>query len=234
MQRVVVLDTETSGDGPTDRVVELATVELPGWRTCSMIVDPEVPISVEARAVHHITDEEIAGAPKLRDLRPWSEDAVHAAHNMGFDARILLQSGAPLPDRRLCTWRCSMHLWPDAPSYKNQALRYWLNVRVPDEAWAEMRRLHPHRALYDAIVTAGILQKMLETHSVDDLVGLTSAPVLLKTIRFGVHRGKLWSEVPEGYLRWILRQGQKQSDEDDEGFDKDVVHTARHWMENRS
>jgi exodeoxyribonuclease X len=122
-----------------------------------------------------------------------------------------------------------MHLWPDAPSYKNQVLRYWLGLEVPFLGSA----LYPHRALYDALVTAALVERMLQTHTVEELLLLTTEPVLLKTIRFGTHRGKLWEEVPDGYLRWILRQGQKKDDADEEGFDLDVIHTARHWIEAR-
>jgi exodeoxyribonuclease X len=235
-QIVRVLDTETTGDGPTDQVCELAIVDVPGFRTFNTLVRPTVPMNVEARAVHHITDEELATAPPAEEIPyPFANWEIVAAHNITFDARLMKQSNMPLPERRICTWRCSMHLWPDAPSYKNQVLRYWLDLEVPGLGGLSsvFAGLYPHRALYDALVTGALVAKMLETHTVEELLLLTTEPVLLKTIRFGTHRGKLWEDVPDGYLRWILRQGQKKDDADEEGFDRDVIHTARHWIEAR-
>ena len=119
-----------------------------------------------------------------------------------------------------------MHLWPEAPSHKNQTLRYWLGLDVsdmPPEAGG-----NAHRALYDAWVTAKLLQKQLdevkvllrsekgplldgdptlEQEDVEELLRLSAAPVLLRMVRLGKHRGTLWKDVDRSYLSWILKQG---------------------------
>ena len=81
--------------------------------------------------------------------------------------------------------------------------------------------LYPHRALYDVIVTESILQIMRQTHTLEQLVMLSQQPVLLSKVRFGKHKGMKWSEVPSGYLQWVM----KQSD-----IDSDVRHTAHYYM----
>ena len=186
----------------------------------SSLINPGHPIPPECRGIHHLSDRDVSKAPtlerafggpfaRLRDGDPL------AAHNMEFDFQFIEPHVQP-DAVRLCTYRCSRHLYPDAPNYKNQTLRYYLDVNPPAKYLA---KLAPHRALYDAVCTAYILEKMISERSVEDLIKLTSLPVLLKTVSFGQHRGSLWEDVPQGYLRWILGKD----------FDMDVVHTARHF-----
>lgn len=97
-------------------------------------------------------------------------------------------------------------------------------ARAALEASAEARTmgsLAPHRALYDAIVTAVLLKEMLKANSLDHLLKLQYAPVLLKTCNLPKHRGAPWSQVPIDYLRWIIRA--------EPPFDADTLHTARHY-----
>lgn len=234
-----MIDTETTGlDLKTDAVVEVAAVPmvqltdndtgaaswvvLPG---ASSLVAPGRHVPPEARAVHHLSDEQLRSAPKLpRALSTVLVDIDQegeicealVAHNALFDRSFVGQYFPPnIP--WLDTCRLAMHLWPDAPAYGNLTLFYWLNLDMSGTALA------PHRALYDAMVTAHILQRMLQTHSTTELLELQDRPVLQRTCRFGKHRGALWSDVPRDYLRWIVNQ-------DNPPFDDDVVHTCRHWM----
>lgn len=159
---IVVLDCETTGLDPlADAVVEVAGAELReglnggrrvyrAGRTAQSLVSPGRRVPPSASAVHHLRDEDLTGAPRLREAllervlvelgaavassrHPLVEargpDAlVFAAHNAEFDrgflGAVVAQS---LPAARwLCTWRCALHLWPNAPSHSNQVLRYWL------------------------------------------------------------------------------------------------------------
>lgn len=233
--RYVVIDTETTGmEPPADKIVELAGV----WRASGdeqlvyhSLCNPGRDIPPTAKAVHHITEHDVASAPSpgtvLEQMKAHmgrtifaaggAEQYVVVAHNAAFDQQFIQQldeimGSAPW----ICTWRCAMHIWPDAPSHSNQVLRYWLDLQValpPD--------LYPHRALYDTLVTEAILRRMLETHTLEELLHLTTQPVLLETCRFGKHRGTPWREVPRDYLQWVLRQGD---------MDADVRHTAAHWL----
>jgi exodeoxyribonuclease X len=241
--RIAVLDTETTGMSETDEVCELAIVSWEQSRPdrddrWSSLVRPSCPVSLEARAVHHIGDEQLAeswtfaemmehrGLPELGLLGKdhvrddyTSQTVCVAAHNIEFDRRMIQQSCVvPLPERQICTWKCAMHLYPDAPSHSNQVLRYYLDVRVP-----LIKSLPPHRALPDAVVTAAILKHILASHEVDELIELTKRPVMLKTVRFGKYRGSRWEDMEDGYLNWILSKD----------FDEDVRHTARTLLERR-
>lgn len=220
---IAVIDTETTGtDHVQDTIVEWAAVwvdehERRMVHSASSLVNPGRPMPPQARAVHHISDDDVADAltreEALRPLlsMPFSTPAAHSAE---FDAGFLPE----IPGPWICTWRCAKHVWPDAPAYGNQVLRYWL-PGLDERVHSELGGQPPHRALADALVTAHVLIRMLETgRSAQDLLELTKAPVLLKTCTFGKHRGTPWEEVPQDYMRWILRQ---------QDFDPDVVHTCK-------
>lgn len=221
--RVAVTDTETTGLSPEDQVVELAIADTEGNRWSSL-VRPTCLVSTEARAVHHISDAMLESAPSMaeilegRGLEEYAGDAVFVAHNAEFDRRMLLQSGVPektLPARTICTWRCALHLWPEAPRHSNQVLRYYLGLSV-----VESEDSSPHRALPDVAVTLALLERMLLERSIEELIELTERPALLYRVYFGKYRGSRWQDLEPGYLRWILSKD----------FDEDVKHTARHWL----
>jgi exodeoxyribonuclease X len=231
MTKVCILDTETTGLGNQDQVVELALVTIDATtRTIisygTHLVKPTVPISPGARAVHHITDAELEGAPTLaelmhsRELPELSGGTVLAGHNIAFDNRMLEQSGVVIALLNICTLRAARHIWPEMESHSNQALRYALDLKI-DPSWP-LTMLPPHRALPDALVTAALLIRMLEMRSVDELIGLTVSPILQSRVRFGTHRGKSWADMDAGFLSWVL--------DPKRDFDADVKHTAAHWL----
>ncbi|HEY9179316.1 MAG TPA: 3'-5' exonuclease [Candidatus Baltobacteraceae bacterium] len=163
--RYAVIDLETTGFSPlTDRVVEAACVLVEHrtiTRTWSSHVNPARPIPEYATRVHGITDADVASAPPFefvqRKLRRLCEGAIVVAHNASFDLSFLPLL-APLPS--LCTLRLARQRFPTAPNHKNQTLRAYLRVD-------ELLPLHgtPHRALADALVTAGILLRCLDGYS---------------------------------------------------------------------
>lgn len=232
MNNLLVVDTETTGLDPSrDGIVELAGVWRAGddLRFYSGLCNPGVPVSPVARSAHHIGDADVANSPApllvlqklLAEHGAPSGERVYVAHNASYDRSFLqrLMESVGIVNRWICTYRCAMHLWPDAPNYKNQTLRYYLNLEpeVP-------RDLHPHRALYDAIVTEEILQLMLQQRRVEELIHMSQSPVLMKTVGFGKHRGKLWESVETSYLQWVVRQGD---------MDEDTLHTARYYLRTR-
>ena len=234
--RYIILDVETTDMDPeTSGIVEIAGIsrDVNGdLLTYSALCNPGIPVGVEAMAVHHLQDHILTGAPApdialgkmIQHLLGEAEDGEEflvVAHNAEFDRGFIAKLDSALADKSswICTYRCAMHLWPDAPRHSNQCLRYWLGLELdlPED-------LHPHRALYDVIVTEGILRRMLEMRSLSELLHLSQEPVLLRTVRFGKHKGAEWKNLPADYLRWIL----KQSD-----FDTDSRHTAMHYLRPR-
>ena len=247
--RYIVIDVETTGfDHEADRLVEIACVREDGTFSRTLVCPGDRKISFGAMATHHITPEMVADAPSTLDalgilgLTPptddWSETPdVLVFHNAQFDRGFLPEWLRELP--YICTYRCSLHLYPAAESHSNGALWYELGLQheMPPEAGSM-----PHRALFDALMTRDILEWMINEVAVtgddeqingsfDDcrdyclqrLVELTSSPVLLTKCRFGKHRDSLWEDVPSMYMEWVLGQD----------FDEDTKHTCRHWLRER-
>jgi exodeoxyribonuclease X len=226
-----IVDVETTGlDPATDRVVEIAAVKVeldgaagPGWVARSgwqSFANPGRAIPPEASAIHHIIDADVSGAPLLGNavelvIGPdWPNGIdIVAAHNARFDREFLPM----LRDQRwIDTYRCALHVWPDAPSHSNMTLRYWLGIDLPREG--------AHRALADATVTAHLLIALLKDHTVDELLKLSTKAVVLRKVRFGKHVGKTWAEVPLDYLVWLGKQ---------DTSDPDVKFTVKHELQRR-
>lgn len=236
---ICVLDTETTGLLPeTADIVELATVTIPKMDIFHSLVKPTVPIELKAMAAHHIKERAVACAPHVKSVFGSShlwEAKFLVAHNAEFD-RGFIEKPNLLPKLPwVCTWRCARQLWPEAPSFSNQVLRYWLDG-LDDELYLgqgkKIMELPPHRALPDAWVTAHILNRMLVYHTIKELVELSTKPILGTTISFGMHRDMPWEKVPKSYLRWIMKENEKsKKDPTKTGFDSDTIYTVKHWLE---
>jgi exodeoxyribonuclease X len=224
---LIVLDTETSDLDPDKgaKLLEIAWIELSHtgqtWeRVGSNDLYIEQPgsliINPHAQATHHIRADMLTaerGAVSrynaVRMLLNQIEPGTFlVAHNSEFDAKFLPEiHGSPW----ICTFRSAKHIWPNAPGYGNQVLRYWLKLEpeLPNGK-------HPHQALYDVSVTVSILMKMLETCTPEKLLTLSKLPVRMKTIGFGKHKGLDFNQLPPDYVAWLRRQP---------NLDADLIHT---------
>ena len=212
-----VIDVETTGVEDDDKICEVAFVELDenalDWPTYQSLVNPQIPIPPETSAIHHITDYMVKDAPLYGDIHEHLMGAdIYVAHNAPFDKRFL----GGLGGKWICTYRCALHLWPEAPRHSNQTLRYWKRLQGPPDGCG-----HAHRALYDAYTTARIFIEQCSECDIDDLIDLSNKPALLHKVNFGKHRGSLWSEVDKSYLNWMINQGKKS-------WDEDTWHTINH------
>jgi len=68
--RPLYLDTETTGLGPTDQVVEIAILDPEGDPLVESLVRPTINIPPDAVAIHGITDEMVREAPSWPALWP--------------------------------------------------------------------------------------------------------------------------------------------------------------------
>ncbi len=211
--KFAVIDVETTGiDAAVDRVVEVACALMQGGRrleTFSTLVNPGRPIPATASAIHHITDRHVRDAPPLSTLRQrisaFCSDAIVVAHNAAFDLRFLpFLSGRPM----LCSMRLARYVLPTAPNYKNQVLRYYLGIDegLPENALA-------HRAPGDVEVTSRILSVCLQRYlsqggpdDADELIRRIGAPLCLRALPSGRHRGVGIAAVPTDYLQWLCAE----------------------------
>lgn len=219
MTIVRVADTETTGlDPDTDVVIETGHVDvtLPA-RTISDPVSRlyhAATLPPENRAIHHIMPSQLAGREPF-DAAAWDAeckaDGVTAivAHNAQFDTQFLHPT-IPV----ICTMKCAMRVWPDAPAFGNQVLRYWLDDagKLP-KPFNHAHASPVHRAGPDAFVTAHIFVALLnEGVTGKQMVEWTKEPALMPRCPMGSDKGKPWAEVDAGLLRWICGKADLSED----------------------
>ena len=127
-----VLDYETTGFAEDEKaeVIEIGTTDLVAddenesddlGRSWQTFVKPTGPIPPETRAVHHITDAEVADARTFQDLSGGifdglEPDDILVAHNADFEKHF-----TPASDHRwIDTYKVALVAWPDAPGHSNQ------------------------------------------------------------------------------------------------------------------
>ena len=109
----VILDTETTGLGSTDVVIQIGVTDHRGVTLVDTLVRPAVAIGSGAQAVHGISAEAVAGARDFPTVLPELVRAIAGktvvAYNAPFDRRLLDQTafrhGVTLPEVR---WDCAM------------------------------------------------------------------------------------------------------------------------------
>lgn len=231
IQIVRVIDLETTGSRPpADAVVELGwqDVAFDGhrWHVTdsrgAVLVDPQRPIPSRTQAVHHITDEDVAGQALWEQAAPPVLAApgivALAAHRVEFERRWCvdaLTGGLPW----VCTYKCALRLWPGLPSHSNQGMRYERRPAGLDRALG----LPAHRAGPDAYVTAHHLRDQLDEAGLEQLLAWSAEPALLVRVPFGPYRGRAWRDLDDDALHAVL----------DKNSDRDVRFTARAELERR-
>jgi len=202
----VVIDLESTDREPEKaHIVEWAALVLfPEWfgqggvQEHGGLVKPPVQIPAET--------SDVADAPtwdveqqKLAALLTAGTIAV--AHNAEYERTMLAKLEVP-GLRWLCTYKAACRVWPDAPGFSNETLRYYLGLGT-----GRKDQQAAHSALHDARVTAQILGELLRTGtSIEDMLVWTEQPAMLPTCPLGDWRGRKWAEVDAGFLLWILRK----------------------------
>lgn len=237
VRRIASIDFETTGAAPPDaapcevgetRVIAYSTdiAEQPsGWHVgyCeSKLVNPGHPITAETAAIHHILDPDVRGArpwaDEIRELGRRDDIDAFAAHSMSAERQWLtdeLTGGKPW----ICTYRCALRLWPDAPAHGLQVLRYWIFPKGMERD----KGLPAHRAGPDSYIAACLLVEMLQLTTVEQLIAWSSVPALLSRWPFGAHRGTPVQEIETSLLEWTLRKD----------FGEDIIFTAQTELDRR-
>lgn len=249
MAKYIILDTETTGAGEKDRVIQLGYMVLdPGKPTeiHNELCSSEVPIEVGAMEVHNITPEMIEGKPLCSEIRAYqrlielnSPENYMIIHNAPFDIGMLEKEGFALEMKLIDTLRVAKHVFPDSEYHRLQYFRYALKLYKEEESEAAKHgiELKAHDALGDVLFLKLLLSRLREAverqfpgmNAVEKMVELTKEPVFItKPMRFGKHKGKTIQELAHedaGYLRWMMENMQN--------LDEDVRYTIRKVLESQ-
>lgn len=203
--RLIVLDTETSGLEEPSGVCEVAWVEFD--RQFQVIdkkhslIDPQVSISPSASGIHHITNAMVEDKPTLSEYfhdvlgNPFDGQSVlMVAHNAPFDHKYV--SPYLGDSQKLCTLKLSRVVYPDAPDHKLPTLKYLLGIAEGAS----------HNALADVEACFGVLCDMRSRTGLDleGLINLHNTPIRITSMPFGKHKGIELTKLPRGYVTWLL------------------------------
>ena len=191
-----VIDTETTGMDDPAELVEIGYTDVrlypTGWAIEGgpffKLVNPGMPISFGAMAVHHITqaEAELGAAPDDARTEVMKGVDIPCSHNWQFDSRFIKTSKPAI-----CTLKCARTLWPDFESHSNGAIRYARGLCIGDE-----RAMPSHRAGPDTWVTAHILLDLLKERTAEELLEISRNPTILIKMPGGKkHRGKTFREI---------------------------------------
>ena len=207
----IFLDTETTGIGPEDRLCQIAYKAGDSSPVCELF-NPGMPISIDAMAIHHITNKMVQEKPRFKDSEIYtklkeilSDDAnVMVAHNANFDVVMLNKEGLH-PRNVICTIKLARHLDRNGviPKYNLQYLRYYLGLEIEAQAHDALGDIRVLEAVFNRICT-----KFQKNHGMEDpiteMIHVSSNPVLLPRMLFGKHKGLPFKEVSRDYLEWLL------------------------------
>jgi exodeoxyribonuclease X len=195
------------------------------------LVDCGIPCSIEARAVHHISDEMCAGEMKPDEAAQILTSGNHkflCAHNIEMEKAYVGPGFIPGTEELrpwICTYKTALRIWPDAPGHKLQELRYFLDLDSADDFDPDLA-MPPHRAAPDSYVCAHLLRRILKEITVEKAVIWSSGPALLYTCFMKKHKGTPWHDVPADYLDWILNKSDVS--------DRDIRATAKYWLRKKT
>ena len=226
MAKYIILDTETTGTDEEDRVIQLGYMVLGSKNIevynefCSTDVDIKFP----AMEVHSITPDMIENKPKCTQTEGFkrlvelnTEDNYMIIHNAPFDLNMLKKDGFDVNMKVIDTLRVAKHIYEDEDAHRLQYFRYKMGLYKEEEEEAKKLNIvvKAHDAIGDVLVLKlflsklkqSVLEKFPDDNPVEKMVDLTSTPILIKTFKFGKHKGKTLQEVASsdaGYLRWML------------------------------
>ncbi len=225
-KKYIILDTETTGTGEQDRVIQLGFVVLGAkevevhneFNSCDR------PISFGAMEVHGITPEMLEGKSACQETNAYkrlqelnSNDNYMIIHNAPFDLGMLEKENFNNQMQVIDTLRVAKHVLPDEDAHRLQYFRYKFELYKSEQKEADALGIEvkAHDAIGDVLILKLLLSKLRtivqelypSENPVDKMVELTSTPILISTFKFGKHKGKSLQEVAQsdaGYLRWML------------------------------
>jgi DNA polymerase-3 subunit epsilon len=227
-EQFVCFDLETTGlDPAANSIIEVAAARFTFdgvLESYESLVDPEIPISAESIAIHHITDEMVKGKPKigeiLQPLLKFLGSDILIGHGITLDIAFLLNAAKRLSipcklesQPYLDTLRMA-RLYGESPFNSLEKLREHFNIESEGA----------HRAMSDVIVNIEVFKFLAKQYkTTHELFERLKKPIQLKTMPLGKHKGRPFAEVPIEYLQWAAHKD----------FDQDLLFSIRSEIRRR-
>ncbi len=238
--KIIILDTETTGNKEEDRICQLSYLvlneNLEIEEIHNELVKPPIPISFEAMAVHHITNEMVEDKPLLKHTKAYKRlkelntaENVIVIHNAKFDLDMLKKEGFNSFFKLIDTFRVLKHLIPEG-KFSLQYNRYALGLykKEPEICEKYNIQISAHDALGDVIVLDLLFEYIINTYekTVEDLIDLTKKPVLYDKFYQGKYKFENIKDIlikDPDYIEYMLSLTD---------LDPDVKYSIEHHLEN--
>lgn len=169
----IFLDTETTGTGQIDRIIQVGIVNAKGETLFESLVNPGMLIPSESSAVNGITNEMVLNAPVWTQIWPDVEailrGRVIGIYNADFDLRLLRQTnkayGLPMSietNQAFCVMKLFAAFYGEWNArnngFRSQKLEFagkFLKIPIPNS----------HDAIDDARLTAALIWAIADYQS---------------------------------------------------------------------
>jgi predicted DnaQ family exonuclease/DinG family helicase len=200
-QTFVALDLETTGLNPDrDAIIEVGAVKFRDDEvldTFSSFVDPGRPIPLAITDLTGICDDDVAGAPGLRDvldrLSRFADSYPIVGHSVGFDLAFLQRHNCLVENEALDTFELATVLITQAERYSLGSLAQLLGIELEQA----------HRALDDTQATYELFRALLAQ----------AASLPPRTLKEIVGHGERAKWPATHFFRAALREAAKQTPE---------------------
>ncbi len=224
----ICIDCESTGlDPEKDRIIEVAAARFTFQEVLQQyetLIDPECPIPETSQEIHKISQEMIAGKPKVREVLPRLLEMVQGhiivGHGIGFDVSLIASEAerAQIPTKirsqpQIDTLRLA-RLYGESPVNSLERLRQHFNIQ-PEGA---------HRAMSDVVVNIEVFKHLTKKfRSTDEIFKTLQKPIKLRLMPLGKHKGRRFEEIPLEYLLWAEKKD----------FDQDLLFSIKSEIRNR-
>jgi DNA polymerase-3 subunit epsilon len=224
----ICLDCETTGlETETDQIIEVAAVRftfeevLDSYET---LIDPQVAINPASMEFHHISDDMVKGKPKIHQVLPelikFVGKQIIVGHGITTDIAFLdtaaKKHSIPCPfstQAYIDTLRLA-RLYGESPTNSLERLRQHFNIAEEGA----------HRAMSDVIVNIEVFKQLSRKFkTTEEMMNRLKSPILLRTMPLGKHKGRVFSDIPVEYLRWMVHQN----------FDQDLLFSIKTELKKR-
>lgn len=167
----LILDTETTGLGENDEIVEITIIDTAGKPLLNTLVKPSKPIPAAATAIHGITNAMVKNAPTWPEVSILMCGVIRgetvAVYNADYDVRLISQtdeiwgvkptfSAEVMPE-----FACAMLVYAEFYGQKSERGGYrWQKLTAAADQQGVKIEGTAHRALSDCLTTLGVIKAM--------------------------------------------------------------------------
>lgn len=224
----ICLDVEATGlDPKEDRIIEVAAVrfqlneQLDSYET---LIDPRCSINAESTVIHGITNTMVANQPKIEHVLPeflsFVGKDIIIGHQISFDIAMITEECKrhQVPQClgnaiTIDTLRLARH-YGDSQKNSLESLAKHFNIPVNQT----------HRAMSDVLLNIQVFSHLARPYrTLEEILKILNKPIKMKAMPLGKYKGRLFTEIPENYLRWAEHQK----------FDQDLLYSIRLELKKR-